>query len=247
MHKVSKDLTTPVEKIRICVIGAGGTGSYVLQGLAKIHLALPELVHNSKGITVDVYDPDVVSNSNVCRQLYRDDEVGDYKAKVLVSNINRYYGYNWRSIPEKFDNPKYDYNIFIICVDSMSSRREIYKLLEEAESRLYNFYVVDYGNGKDFGQVLLSQYIRQPLNKFARPWDLPKGYLDIEDDEEEPSCSIAQALSRQKMFINPTIANIGLDLIFDLLTKPIITKQEVYLDLNNGKMVSKEFPDESKN
>lgn len=235
-HIVDNTVSTPIEKLEIAVIGAGGTGSYVLQGLAKLNLALPELVYGSEGIHVDVYDPDIISETNVVRQLFRQNEVGDYKSKVLVENINRFYGYNWFAYNTKYQSDK-SYDLLIICVDNMDARREIYNA-DYNFHRKESFYIVDYGNGEDFGQILLNQYLVRP-KKLA--WELPKGYLDIQDNPEEPSCSIAQALGRQKMFINPVIANLGLDLIYDLLTKPVITKQGIYLDLREGKTVAKSF------
>ena len=133
--------------------------------------------------------------------------------------------------------PKESYDLIIICVDNMKARNEIYKECYDFH-RKDSFYIVDYGNGKDFGQILLNQYLVKP-KKLA--WKLPPGYLDIKDDDNEPSCSIAMALEKQKMFINPIIANLGLDLIFDLLTKPVITKKAIYLDLEESKAVAQKF------
>ena len=61
MHLVKNFLSNPLSSIKIDLIGVGGTGSYVLQGLAKLNLVHNELVLNSKGIEVNVYDPDIIS------------------------------------------------------------------------------------------------------------------------------------------------------------------------------------------
>ena len=236
-HKVSEEISTPIEKIKIAVIGAGGTGSYVLQGLAKIGLAIPEIVHGNKGISVSVYYADVVSKSNCVRQLYHENEIGEYKSVVLVNNINRYYSYTWKAFDRKFYNDNKDYHLVVVCVDNMKSRKEIYNMLEKSNCRFPNFYIIDYGNGKDFGQVLLNHYIVNPKNKrHELQWDLPEGYLEIKDDDNEPSCSIAQALNKQKMFVNPIIANLGLDLIYNLLTTPIIYSKGLFFNLETGTM-----------
>lgn len=236
-HKVSEDISTPTEVLKIAVIGAGGTGSYVLQGLAKIDLAIKEIVHGSKGISVHVYDDDIISESNCVRQLYHKDEVGEYKSVVLVNNINRYYSNTWEAFPRKFYKSNNDYHLVVVCVDSMKSRREIYNILKKSDCRFPSFYIIDYGNGKDFGQVLLNHYIVNPKNKRHRlQWDLPESYLKTKDDDNEPSCSISQALNKQKMFVNPIIANLGLDLIYNLLTKPIIHDKGLFFNLENGSM-----------
>lgn len=240
MHIVNPTISNPTERIKIAVIGAGGTGSYVLQGLAKINLALPELIHGSKGISVDVWDDDRVSPSNIVRQLYREDEIGLYKSSVLVRNINRYYGYNWEAKTKRFDENDKNYHIFLICVDSMKSRREIYRMIKNSKLYYDEVYILDFGNEKDFGQVILSSYIKPAFpDEVKFNLELPEDYLMTEDEEDEPSCSIAQSLGRQKMFINPIIANLGLDLLYDLLTKPYINKTQLYINLNNGKMLSK--------
>lgn len=72
----------------VFVIGAGGTGSQVATGLARISVALQALGH--PGLHVTVFDPDTVTEANIGRQLFSGSELGLNKAAALVTRINRF-------------------------------------------------------------------------------------------------------------------------------------------------------------
>ncbi|MFD2274263.1 ThiF family adenylyltransferase [Undibacterium arcticum] len=57
------------QKVRVAVIGAGGTGSQVLNGLVRLHLALLAFGHPG-GLDVTLWDDDQVSEANVGRQSF---------------------------------------------------------------------------------------------------------------------------------------------------------------------------------
>ena len=57
------------------VIGAGGTGSQMLMGLAQLHTAMIALGHPG-GLDVTVIDSDQVSEANVGRQMFYPSDVG---------------------------------------------------------------------------------------------------------------------------------------------------------------------------
>ena len=56
------------QRISIDVIGAGGTGSYLLSYLAQIHYLLRMVGGNDNPFDVTVWDRDTVSETNVGRQ-----------------------------------------------------------------------------------------------------------------------------------------------------------------------------------
>jgi hypothetical protein len=43
--------------------------------------------------------------------------------------------------------------------------------------------------------------------------------LEAQDDSNEPSCSLAEALEKQDLFINSTLANMAASLLWNLLGK----------------------------
>ena len=237
MHLVKNFLSNPLSSIKIDLIGVGGTGSYVLQGLAKLNLVHNELVLNSKGIEVNVYDPDIISKSNTVRQLFNEHEIGEGKAVTLVSNINRNYGFCWNAYEKEYniiENKRTQ--VIILCPDSMKARKHIYNNLKIKKFRgQMNYgdgvYVVDFGNSYDYGQVFISFFPGNEKEKIE--YGFPQDYLKTKDDKNEPSCSVAEALSKQKLFMNPTIANVGLELIFELLTKGQMIHKGVYVSLKS--------------
>ena len=80
--------------VRITVIGAGGTGSYLLSYLAQINYLLRMVGGQDCPLQVHVYDPDTVSETNVGRQNFWPMDVGMNKADVLVNRINMGFGTN---------------------------------------------------------------------------------------------------------------------------------------------------------
>jgi hypothetical protein len=66
------------ERVHVALVGAGGIGSLMLSGLARLDAAIRALGH--PGLDVTVYDPDDVSEANLGRQLFAPADVGRNKA-----------------------------------------------------------------------------------------------------------------------------------------------------------------------
>ena len=77
--------------VNILLVGAGGTGSRILERLVCLHKALKAKGHPG-GLKVTVVDPDIVSNANVGRQAFYSCDVGRYKADVLVNRVSMALG-----------------------------------------------------------------------------------------------------------------------------------------------------------
>tara|TARA_B110000858_G_C17800109_1_gene474768 strand:+ start:2174 stop:2905 length:732 start_codon:yes stop_codon:yes gene_type:complete len=232
MHLIKSFLSNPLAPINIDLIGVGGTGSYVLQGLAKLSLVHKELVINSQGINVNVYDPDVISHSNTVRQLYNDNEIGESKAMTIVSNINRNYGFDWNAYEKKYDVKKIkETHIIILCPDNMKTRQDVYNNISNKVNYGEGVYIIDFGNSYDYGQVYVSYIPGNSFKKDKVQYGFPKNYLETKEDENEPSCSIAEAISKQKLFMNPLLASHGLNLLDELLTKEQMIYKGIYVSL----------------
>lgn len=108
IHYTDKYLLNPYHPVTVSVIGAGGTGSQVVTGLARMSVALQALGH--LGLHVTVFDPDTVTEANIGRQLFSETELGLNKAVALVTRINRFFGYAWeakgRSFPSRQKSDK---------------------------------------------------------------------------------------------------------------------------------------------
>jgi hypothetical protein len=57
------------------------------------------------------------------------------------------------------------------------------------------------------------------------------GQADAADNT--PSCSVAEALTKQDLFINPTLANEGASLLWQLFREGMIFNRGFFLNLND--------------
>lgn len=97
-------------------------------------------------------------------------------------------------------------------------------------------YWLDMGNGKDFGQVILGtiQPVKQPngeeINTLPTICDR---FPDLEknDKDDTPSCSVAEAIGKQDLPINAMMADWGFNLIWQMLTKYVLTYCGCYVNL----------------
>lgn len=212
---------------RIVLIGAGGTGSQVLTGLARLHTAL--LARGQPGLEVTVCDPKPVTEATIGRQLFAPADIGRNKAEVLVHRLNLFFGLTWQACPENFNSNFGTVHmdpILISCVDTRKARASIMAWCKsgfggKGNHRAYS-YLLDCGNGLHDGQVLLGQ--RPCGRKAERKTRLPHPYRLFPDlidkskpEDNTPSCSLLEALEKQSLFINQLVATHALQLLANLL------------------------------
>ena len=248
IHFIDKYLKSPTHRITVGVIGAGGTGSQVLNGLARMDIALRKLNH--KGLYVKCFDKDIVEPSNIGRQLFMNSEIGINKAEALINRLNRFFSLDWDNAGEYQPYvEKYRPNIYITCVDNVKVRKEIAGLKYDFNSNnIHNtpFYWIDYGNAKNIGQVVLGSFrnIKQSIydRKIVQKKTVKKLknvcelFPDMVDDNTTPSCSLAEALERQDLYINSTLANIGLALLWKLFREDYISYHGAFVNLQTFKI-----------
>jgi tRNA A37 threonylcarbamoyladenosine dehydratase len=117
-----KEGMTKLENASVIVFGIGGVGSYVVEALSR-----------SKVGHIDLVDNDVISVSNINRQLIAlnssvgKDKVEVAKERILDINENcKVNTYKTFFLPEnsnEFDFTKYDY--VIDCIDTISGKIEL--------------------------------------------------------------------------------------------------------------------------
>ena len=162
----------PVEynTLRFIVVGAGGTGSFVVPAIARLAYELKQ--QQNKQAEMLIVDPDIVEAGNIPRSNFCFAEVGRFKAQALAERVAAAWGIETAFSCEKFDPEKHlkssnsDYRnlTFIIgCVDNHLARRDMHRALDEFrsygdQSRLW---WIDGGNGKSSGQVLLGSTTRR--------------------------------------------------------------------------------------
>jgi PRTRC genetic system ThiF family protein len=269
-------------EICIAVAGAGGNGTQMITGLARMDLALKALGH--PGLNVNVFDPDIVTEANVGRQLFSPSDIGQYKAEVLVHRLNCYFGLDWAAYHtrykagQRFSDGRAD--VLIGCVDSAAARRDL------AQTKFR--YWLDLGNTEKKGQVILGQTVamyrrtehlyhpdkyanededeagvladdeepaamprlrgrRAVRRKVAAPQAPPARLPTVLDifpelkrknarEDTAPSCSLAEALGRQDLFINQTVATFALQLLWQFIRQGGLDIHGYFINLESGKV-----------
>ncbi len=228
-HFAPTYLLNPLHKLSIGLVGLGGTGSQVLINLARINATLIALGHT--GLQVTAIDPDTVSEFNLGRQLFSKPDVGRFKTDVLIERINRFYGLNWESKPYKVQEyRKLYFNIIISCVDSIKARKMIKDrfVIHKAQRSDFtrSYYWMDFGNGNNSGQVILSDG-----KKLKDIFILFPDFINQKTNADTPSCSVAEAIHKQDLFTNGTLAMLGCDLLWKLLHDGVIESQGIFMNL----------------
>jgi PRTRC genetic system ThiF family protein len=243
VHFTDPYLLNPTHEITVALIGAGGTGSQTLTCLGRMDAALVALGH--PGLFVTVYDPDAVTPSNMGRQLFTQQDVGLNKASCLITRNNRFFGTDWDAVSTAYDGQPA--NIVITCTDNITSRlyvQQVFNSEQDKQTQPYErfFYWLDFGNTRTTGQAILgSNVVKQPASeKFDTVGKLPAvtelfDYSKMDDRDAGPSCSLAQALQKQDLFINSTLAQLGCGLLWKLLRECMIEYHGIFLNLDTMK------------
>lgn len=230
------------QKVQVVVVGAGGTGSHVINGLVQLHTALLALGH-PEGFDVTVIDDDTVSQSNVGRQAFVWSDIGQHKATVLVNRLNQSFGLNWKAqierlAPESGSQPLRPSHLVIGCVDNRLARKAIRECFTSG-------YWLDVGNNQNDGQVVLGEMGRTPFVqtpagvRYRLPTvaDLLPETIDetLDATDDQPSCSLADALEKQSLFINRAMALHALNLLWTLFRHGRIEHSGVFVNLESNR------------
>lgn len=255
IHFLDNYLLSPTNPIRVNVIGAGGTGSKFMTALMEINHSLLELDH--PGLDVHLWDDDIITASNIGRQRFADSEKNLYKSQAIINRLNRWAGTNWKAETRKFECTAdgkiptgAGASIYVSCTDTVASRIEISEILNHLDNE-YGYhrdkasYWLDLGNTKFSGQGILStiRKIDQPTSKKFKTVDTLPSIIEeygnvmqtSEQDDDTPSCSLAESLAKQDLFINSTIANLGASLLWNLLKTGMTENRGFFLNLQNFK------------
>ena len=226
--------------IRILVVGCGGTGSAIAFGLPYLHQAMLAFGHPG-GLQVTLIDPDTISETNCVRQPFCRTEIGFPKAIVLAHRINLFWGLNWQGMQAQIQQiaKNAEVDLVIGCVDTRKARRAIDKWA--LHSRV--LYWLDLGNNASSGQFILGQP-KNSANKRKGKCRLPTIadlYPEIlrtdKRDDDQPSCSAAEALTRQEPFINQNLAYQALGMLTQLLRHGTVSYQGGFCNLTTGQLV----------
>ncbi len=223
---------------KLLLIGTGGTGSYLAQGLAKM------VAGYKLSIDVLLVDPDMIEEKNCTRQNFQPWEVGQNKAEALAGRLNQQYGVDFSFIAGRGEDVlPHSYNSYLLivsCVDTIAAR----KPCNGKASWL------DLGNGQETGQAIYGTTDdKKTLQGEIERWESTPhvGYLPnpyrvanmgrLKTKKSAPACA-DHPFAEQGVFANEWAAQAGLAILHQLLIKGELATPQIYFDTAKGRMTS---------
>lgn len=152
-----------------------------------------------------------------------------------------FWGLNWQGMQARIEQLKSgaQVDILIGCVDTRKARRAINRWV--LRSRV--LYWLDLGNNAASGQFVLGQpnnsvNRKKKKNRLSTVAELYPEIVSSKGKEDvQPSCSAAEALSRQEPFINQSLSYSALAMLTQLLRRGSLSYHGGFCNLATGRIV----------
>ena len=209
--------------LKIIVLGAGGTGGYVIPHLYRIGYA------TGRDIRIIVCDGDVVEEKNLIRQNFVAQDVGRNKAQVQAERYSAAFGIECEYRPAFIESEEElmrltlpDHRpygqpsqrvILLGCVDNNRSRQLCHKVFYRQRNLVY----IDSGNGEHTGQVVCG--VRRNGRTTYKPVCTLYPEMLKEEDKfpSELSCAERTVSAPQSVTANLTAATAMVSFLYDLI------------------------------
>jgi PRTRC genetic system ThiF family protein len=222
------------------LVGCGGTGGFVAEGLSRL---------TSKNTLIVLVDFDKVEEHNLLRQSFYSEDLGKFKSEVLARRLakqfHRRIGYS--TVPMNTDYLE-RFDIVIGCVDNAQARQVIHDVYryDDVAGYMKRPWWIDAGNSENSGQVLIGNTIkafegsfqvrqgiahRLPLPSVQQPGLLIPPTVPVKQED----CAEAVESNIQSPVINQAMAAMTLEITRRFI-KGELTWMGVYLDLEAGAM-----------
>lgn len=212
-------------KYQIFVIGAGGTGTYLLKELSRY---LQGGVHSEDIEGLYILDGDTVEEKNLSRQAFDEEDVGRNKAVCMADILNSAFSLSWRSYPEyltekeqlkrlfKADTAGVSYMPVIIgCVDNHGCRILLEELFDELPSVAY----LDSANEFYAGESVFAYRAEGVLVSPYRSYYFPEIKENDTRNRTEISCEELNNVAPQHISTNMLAGQVLLSEVCALLDK----------------------------
>lgn len=255
-HRAASVFVGDFDRLTLCLIGCGGSGSWLAPSLARLARVLTEERHVQTDLMF--VDPDVIEAGNIFRQHFCDAEVGRPKAEALAARYGMAWGVEICAVVAPFDkalvSPHYSpanrLVVLVGCVDNAHARKAIAEALQfinySHDVRPVGWWL-DCGNSWASGQVLLGSATR--ADQLARSFALPKKcsalpapslqHPDLlrprpeETGDGGLSCEEILARNAQSLTVNQMTASIAADYLTGLLLGQDLKCFASYFDLGS--------------
>lgn len=233
----------------IHLVGAGGTGGYLLDYLVRIFSS-----QNPLGPTIHIYEGDTIEMKNITRQNFSQHDVGENKAQALVNRFETQFPIlcdlvvhqNYIIDADEFlaelmiagGNP-----IILSCVDNIATRKLLHQAFSEYPEQGV---LIDAGNDDLGGQVVWhSQFpVEVLVDSFTKKTVQLSSFFDvypelsaIDDDNPgliEKSCADVVADYPQAMMANVQNATTMAIIVTELLSGATICYNTYKSSLKSG-------------
>lgn len=239
--------------LSIVVVGCGGTGSHLVQILARLMFDLRE--KNQRPLQLTLVDGDRVERKNVGRQLFSTHEIGKNKAQALAARFNALFGLAITAVPEmatqrllqQLAPARQEVGILVGAVDNVAARTSLAVALASQSWRIW----IDAGNHFNEGQVSLGtttsvEGLRGSLKLGTICTALPAPTIMcpdlLQEDPEDvvDDCATAIADDRQSLLVNSHMSHIVGGYLHQLVTKRHVNS--FYTEVNVAAMSMRSIP-----
>jgi PRTRC genetic system ThiF family protein len=213
----------------------------MMDELFRMHSLLTRLGH--PGLSVTAWDGDTVSEANVGRQRFWPCDIGWNKAMLLVDRYNGFGETDWRYEDRMLDEKtalRLRPDVLITCVDSPQIRVMVGEV-GRSRNQLEALWL-DTGNDANSGQVILGHWSGCDFAEGQDDGRVPN-VLDLyptlrtQKDDNEPSCSVEEAITRQGFGINQRVAAEGSGLLWQLVRHGQIDRHGSFIYQESGEVL----------
>lgn len=239
-------LIPEVTGFTILLVGCGGTGSHIAQGLARLAAHCRD--SGGPDIGLAFVDGDTVEAKNVGRQLFSLADIGKNKAQVLAGRFSAVFGLPIATFPAMLNGQRIThggYGIIVGAVDSAQGRQAIREELTNFGWRLW----IDCGNHESSGQVVVGRATStgQLVGTLKLPGlcgSLPTApllYPELLRDapaRARADCAAAMQDNAQSLMVNQMMASIAAQYLYQIVIRRRLTTFQTVVDLDSLAMRS---------
>lgn len=245
----------------IVVVGVGGTGTFVAEGICRLTRGMD--------ILLLLIDPDRVEERNLIRQDFYPGDLGKFKARVVADRLAARYGRRvafsitpfsadilqglygslegkTESFGQTYPSGRYeDWDLIIGCTDNPGARDDL------AHSIMFPSWWIDAGNGDNSGQVFIGnaskrmladsfikeetdtpgEVVRLPLPTIVEPGLLAA----VPEPVPDLNCAEAVEQNIQSPLINQAMSWLVQEFVYRLISGKL-TWMSAYIDSDLGSL-----------